>query len=144
MYIALHTSGKKFIIKDTTRDFPTPYGVIKTADLKESNCLSSTKEEFTIYHSDFIDIKEQFHKGPQIMLPKDVGLIIAQTGIDKTWNIVDAGAGAGGCCLQLARISNHVTVYDIKKRHLQITKNNAEIANITNIIVTIPSSSMDT
>ena len=41
-------------------------------------------------------------RGPQAMLPKDIGLVIAYSGIGKESIVVDAGAGSAYLALALA------------------------------------------
>ena len=51
-------------------------------------------------------------RGPQVVLPKDIGMIIAYTGVGKESVCVDAGTGSGWLAISLARIAKEVTTYD--------------------------------
>src|SRR3989338_11042927 len=108
-------SGKKYLIKDLDEDYHTSYGIISSKDLKgkKTDIKSSTGKAFLLLDASFPDLWEQFQRGPQIILQKDIGLIIAKTGINKNSEVVDAGGGSGSLCLSLANICRKITVYEI-------------------------------
>ena len=67
------------------------------------------------------------------MQDKDIGLIIAKTGINHNSLIVDAGAGTGALCLTLSNICKKVTTYDTNSEHLKVVQKNAILTNTTNL-----------
>lgn len=72
-------------------------------------------------------------RGPQVILPKDIGMIIAFTGVDKNSVCVDAGTGSGWLAVALARIAKSVTSYDIREEFLKIAEKNREIEGLDNL-----------
>ncbi len=72
-------------------------------------------------------------RGPQVVLPKDIGLIMAYAGISKDSVCVDAGTGSGWLALSLARVTKHVYSYDVRKEFIQIAEDNRELLGIDNI-----------
>ncbi len=128
-------SGKKFLVKDLNEDFHTSFGIIKSKDLKSKNSSikSSTEKSFTLIEASFPDLWEQFQRGPQIMLQKDIGLIIAKTGINKDSEAVDAGGGSGSLCLSLANICKKVTVYEIHPEHHKVVLKNIALSGLANV-----------
>jgi len=62
----------------------------------------------------------EFKRGPAIILPKDAGLIIALTGINKDSKVVDAGTGSGFLAAYLANICKEVTTYENRKEFFEI------------------------
>ncbi|MDE1823359.1 MAG: methyltransferase domain-containing protein [Candidatus Micrarchaeota archaeon] len=72
-------------------------------------------------------------RGPQVILPKDIGMIIAFSGISKSSVCVDAGTGSGWLALSLARLCSHVYSYDIRKEFIELAERNCGIWNISNI-----------
>ena len=63
-------------------------------------------------------------RGPQVMLPKDIGLVITYTGVDRNSVCVDAGTGSGWLAISLARICKKVTSYDIRPEFIKIAERN--------------------
>lgn len=128
-------SGKKYLVKDINEDFHTSFGIIRSKDLKSKNSSikSSTGKTFTLIDASFPDLWEQFQRGPQIMLQKDIGLIIAKTGINKDSEVVDAGGGSGSLCLSLANICKKVTVYEINPEHHKVVQKNITLSGLSNV-----------
>ena len=128
-------TGKKYLVKDLNEDYHTSFGIISSKDLKgkKSKIKSSTGKTFLLLDATFPDLWEQFQRGPQIMLQKDIGLIIAKTGINKDSEIVDAGGGSGSLCLSLANICKKVTVYEIKPEHHKVVQKNIALSGLHNV-----------
>jgi len=64
---------------------------------------------------------------------KDIGLIVAETGVNPTSKVVDAGSGSGALCCFLANIVKEVTTYEIRKDFIEIVKKNIKFLNLKNI-----------
>ena len=66
----------------------------------------------------------------------DVGLIIAETGLEPNWKIVDAGAGSGALCCHLANLvpKGKVYTYDVRDDHLAVAQENIKFFGFKNII----------
>lgn len=78
-------------------------------------------------------IYRKLKRGPQVILPKDIGFIISYSSIDSSSVCVDAGTGSGWLALSLARICKHVYTYDTRNDFIDIAKKNAEILKVTNV-----------
>ncbi len=72
-------------------------------------------------------------RGPQVILPKDIGIIMAYTGVGKRSVCVDAGTGSGWLAVSLARACKHVTSYDIRDDFLKIAEKNKAIEGLDNL-----------
>ena len=64
-------------------------------------------------------------RGPQVMLPKDIGMVIAYTGITKESKCVDAGTGSGWLAVSLARVAKEVTSYETREEFMKLAQKNA-------------------
>ncbi len=130
-----HKTGKKYYVKRENEDYISTEGVISKIDMKSTTGTVTTDKNVTmgLFEPSFLDLWETFERGPQIIQLKDIGLIIAKTGIAKEWRCVDAGAGSGSLCLALAKLCKKVVAYDIKQNHLNVVKKNAALCGITNI-----------
>jgi len=134
--ILITKEGKRFYVKDLTKDFHTQYGVIKSKDLKKkdgSKILTNTKKEMTIFSSAFIDDYRKIDRAPQIIPLKDIGLIIAETGINKNSIVVDAGSGSGALACFLAHLVKEVTTYEIRDDFYAVVKKNKKFLGLNNL-----------
>lgn len=78
---------------------------------------------------------KRLKRGPQVILPKDIGLIIAYTGVGKNSRCVDAGTGSGWLAVSLARVCREVTSYDIRDDFLKIAQENKSREGLDNLIL---------
>ena len=130
----LISKKKKYFVKDTSADFHTSEGVIEKKFLKKTGLVKTNKnKEFLLVEPNFIDLWEKIKRGPQVIIQKDIGLIIAKTGINKHSNVVDAGGGSGSLCCYLAHISKEVTTYEIQKDLIPILKHNQRLFDLQNL-----------
>ncbi|MHB1830216.1 MAG: tRNA (adenine-N1)-methyltransferase [Candidatus Micrarchaeaceae archaeon] len=72
-------------------------------------------------------------RGPQVILPKDIGIIIAYSEIDKNSVCVDAGTGSGWLAVSLARLCKKVYSYDTRQDFIAIAEKNREFLGLGNI-----------
>lgn len=72
-------------------------------------------------------------RGPQVILPKDIGIILAYTGVCKNSMCVDAGTGSGWLAVSLARVCKHVTSYDLREDFLKIAEKNVRSEGLDNL-----------
>ncbi len=68
-----------------------------------------------------------------MILPKDIGLIVAFTGIGKESRVVDAGAGSGWLALSLANIAKKVVTYERRDEFAELVEKNIQRAGFKNI-----------
>jgi tRNA (adenine57-N1/adenine58-N1)-methyltransferase len=129
----LLSKQKKFLVKDTSKDFHTKEGTIKSKNFNKSKVKTNKKVEFSVLDPQFIDIYEKIKRGAQIILLKDIGSIISETGINKNSKILDVGAGSGALSCYLAHITKEVVTYEIEENAIKITKKNIKLLNLKNI-----------
>ncbi len=126
---------KQYYVNESA-DFHTIYGIIKKQDLekKDGSILKTSQDkEFTIITAEFIDKFKRIKKLAQTIPLKDIGIIIAETGINKNSIIVDAGTGSGALACFLANICKQIASYDINEKHQEIAKQNICELGIKNI-----------
>ena len=137
--ILLTKKGKKFFIKDLTKDFHTQYGYIKASQLKKAKpgktIKTHTGKEFIVLEPQFIDLYQKSARGPQIIAPKDIGTIIAETGINKNSIALDAGGGSGALAFFLASICKKVITYEVRKDFAKILAKNKKFLNLKNVTI---------
>ena len=137
--ILITRQGRKFYAKGLEQDLHTQYGFVKKEDLEKSKegdaIKSNTEKEFFIFGPSFIDLYRKIKRGAQIIPLKDVGYIIAETGINKESRILDAGAGSGALSCFLASIAKEVVTYEIREDFIDIVKKNIEFLGLKNITI---------
>ncbi len=82
---------------------------------------------------DFLDKLKRIRRGPAVLMQKDVGVILANTSIDKESRVLDAGSGSGVLTANLARFVKKVYSYDNRKEFLEIAKENCKRLGLDNI-----------
>ena len=125
----------KFFVKDLNNDFHTKHGFFKKQDFKKKKIVSNTKKEFSIFDPFFIDFYGRIKRDAQIIPLKDIGLIVAETGVNKNSKVVDAGSGSGALCCFLANIVKEVTTYELRQDFINLVKKNIEFLGLNNIKV---------
>ncbi len=135
--ILIDKKGKKYLVKDIGDSFHTSEGVISSKDLKstKTEVVSSKGKKFSLLESNFVDLWENFKRGPQIILQKDVGLIITKTGVNKNSKVVDAGGGTGSMCCYLAHICKEVTAYEVQKELITTLEYNKKLTKLNNLTI---------
>jgi tRNA (adenine57-N1/adenine58-N1)-methyltransferase catalytic subunit len=131
------SDGKKYYIEDISRDFHCAEGVITKSELEKENCIikSNKDKEFYIFNASFMDSYKGIKKLAQTIPLKDLGFILAETGINKDSIIVDTGSGSGGSACFLAAYVKEVHTFDINELHLEQVRKNVEYFNLKNVIV---------
>jgi len=80
-----------------------------------------------------IDFLKKAKRGPQVILPKDAGLIVSVTGCSPGWKVVDAGTGSGFLAMFLGNLDCKVYTYEKEKRFYNIAKKNIKNSGLNNI-----------
>jgi len=132
------TKGRQYFVADSSRDFSTSLGNIKAKDMnaKDGATVKSTQgKDFVILSPTFIDLYKRLRKLPQSIILKDIGLILAETGVDKDSLVVDAGTGSGALSGFLAHLVKQVTTYEIREDFIENIKENFKLMGLKNIKV---------
>ncbi|MEM4389282.1 MAG: methyltransferase domain-containing protein [Candidatus Micrarchaeia archaeon] len=72
-------------------------------------------------------------RGPQVMLPKDIGLVLAYTGVGRNSTAVDAGTGSGFLAISLANVCRRVVTYEWREEFVELARRNIEKSGLANI-----------
>lgn len=123
----------KYLVKNPNADYHSEHGLIKKEDLYKDIAETNKKVSFSVFDAKFIDKYEKIKRGAQIITLKDIGTIIAETGINKDSVVMEAGSGSGALCCFLANICKKVISYDIREEHQKIAIENAEFLKLKNI-----------
>lgn len=131
--ILITKEGKKFYVKDTSKDYHCQFGYVKAEDLKKRKVVTNTGKEMYVIKPTFKDKFKKIKRGAQIIPLKDIGTIITETGINNKTTVVDAGSGSGALALYIAKHAKKVYSYDIREDHLKIARKNKQYLGLKNI-----------
>ena len=135
--VLITRQGRKFYAKDLSQDLHTQYGFVKKEELKKAKegdlLKSNTNSEFFIFNPYFIDLYRKIKRDAQIIPLKDIGFIVAETGINKKSKVLDAGSGSGALACFLANIAKEVVTYEIREDFIEIVKSNVDFLGLKNI-----------
>lgn len=133
LVVLYNKKGKKFLV-DNQKDFHSDQGLIKKENLKDSGLVKThTGKKFFLFKPSFIDLFKKIKRGPQILTQKDIGYIIAKTGINKKSVCLDAGTGSGALTFSLSNISKKVYSYEIREDFYKLAQENKEFLQLKNV-----------
>ncbi|MBT4446856.1 methyltransferase domain-containing protein [archaeon] len=133
-----HKSGKKYFVKDCSMDFHCTEGIVASKDLLNAKAQVATSSKGNVFSKivpTLADLKTELARGPQIITEKDIGYIIAKTGVNASSRCVDAGGGTGALSLSLANICSEVTCYETNSKHVKVLEKNKKLCSADNWII---------
>ena len=74
-------------------------------------------------------------RGPQVILPKDIGMVLAYTGVGHESRCLDAGTGSGWLAAALANVAKEVISYDLRDEFIAIAEKNKKIKGLDNLVL---------
>jgi tRNA (adenine57-N1/adenine58-N1)-methyltransferase len=139
--VLLYSKDESYIITVSNKDMHTKSGVIKLKFLKKKKLGDEINthlgKKFTIMRPTIVDILGKIAKRlPQIITQKDIGLILAYTGIGPGSNVVDAGTGSGFLAMMLTNYvrPGKVVSYEKNKKFAKIAKENVKTSGLSKFI----------
>jgi len=133
--LLIDMKGKKHLVDGD--EFHTAHGVVKLSDAKGSQVKSHLGHEFSVLDPRIVDLYQKLPRAGSIILSKDVGAIIAHTGLGSGDIVVDAGVGTGGLSMMMANIvrpKGKVYSYEIRENHAAIAKENFKQAGLSKYV----------
>ena len=141
MKMILDERGKKYILKPGA-EFQSDLGIVKADVLDNAQIGDEVKSHldhsFKIVKpnvNDFIDLME---RRCSILIKKDIGQVLAHTGLGAGSRVVDAGTGAGAIALHFGNVvglQGKVFTYEIREDFAEVAHRNIDNCGITNIEV---------
>jgi len=118
-----------------SKDFHFSGGFVTKEQLEKGGAFTSGKDSFAVFDATFIDDFYHLKRKAQVITPKDIGPIIAYTGINKESVIIDAGVGSGFLSCFLGMIAKRVDAYDVEESHIEVSEKNIKSLNLQNVSV---------
>ncbi|QZA89779.1 tRNA (adenine-N1)-methyltransferase [Salinarchaeum sp. IM2453] len=77
------------------------------------------------------DLFEHFERTGAPMIPRDIGLILGETGVSTGDRVLDAGTGTGVLAAYCARSGAYVTTYEIDQEFADVARENMELGGVS-------------
>jgi len=127
-----YNDSKKWLVKISKNDqLHTHIGVIKHSDAigqEYGSRLVTNKDKYVyLFEPTIHDFVMKIQHGTQIVYPKDLGYIVARTGLTSGQKVVEIGTGSGSLTSFLAGIvkpRGHVYTYDVEPKFMKIAEKN--------------------
>jgi len=136
--LVLLSKDESYVIENSGKDFNTKSGIIKSSQMKKFGKKIRTHlgKEFSVAKPTLKDILEKrLRRTAQVILPKDISLILGYTGVSNDSLIIDAGTGSGYTAIFLANYisKGKIVTYENDKRFLKTAKMNIKLSGCNNI-----------
>lgn len=142
MYVKkLAVNEKNFVqpVVDLNLSFNSNDGHIDREILIKNNhegiIETTTGKKLLFCDATFKDNMQSMKRNAAIIIPKDIGFIIAECGLTKNSVVMESGSGSGGATAHLAALCKHVYSYDINPKHLKVVKENLERLELDNVTI---------
>lgn len=115
----------------------TDLGVVDLDKAVDGRVRSHLGHEFWVLEPRVLDIYEKMPRVGSLILKKDLGVIIANTGVGTGDIVVDAGAGSGGTAIMLGQLvmpTGKVYTYEKREKHAKRAKKNIELAGLRDYV----------
>lgn len=125
----------RYIISKKCKRLELTDGVIDFSKAKVGKTIRThLGSEYGVLEPSRLDVLLMCGKrGPQVVLPKDFGAIVANTGINKKSICIDAGSGSGWLASQLAGVCKKVITYEKREEFAKIARENFDLLRLGNV-----------
>ena len=141
MKMILDERGKKYILKPGA-EFQSDLGIVKSDVLDNAQIGDEVKSHldhtFKIVKPNINDFIDLMDRRCSILIKKDIGQVLAHTGLGAGSRVVDAGTGAGAIALNFGNVvgeTGQVYTYEIREDFAEVARKNIDNFGITNIEV---------
>ncbi|WP_407422175.1 tRNA (adenine-N1)-methyltransferase [Methanobrevibacter sp.] len=141
MKMILDERGKKYILKPGA-EFQSDLGIVKSDVLDNAKIGDEVKSHldhtFKIVKPNINDFIDLMDRRCSILIKKDIGQVLAHTGLGAGSRVVDAGTGAGAIALNFGNVvgeTGQVYTYEIREDFAEVARKNIDNFGITNIEV---------
>ncbi|MCL7414595.1 MAG: methyltransferase domain-containing protein [ANME-2 cluster archaeon] len=137
--VLLKGGGKKYIVSAGNEDLHTEVGVFKLGQLLEKEygdiIASHLGFEMEIYRLRAIDLFNSIKRTGAPISPKDIGMIMGHTGLNKEDTVLDAGTGSGILAIYLGLVARKVVTFEVREDFAEVARSNIALAGLDNVDV---------
>ena len=121
------------------REFQSDLGIIKKEQMERATIgdtlITHLNKEFRVIKPNVNDFIELMERRCSILVQKDIGNVLAKTGLGAGCRVVDAGTGAGAIALNFANVvgeKGRVFTYEIREDFAEVAQRNIDNFGINN------------
>ncbi|MDQ5863874.1 MAG: tRNA (adenine-N1)-methyltransferase [Thermoproteota archaeon] len=142
-YVLLfHTPRKKWLIRVAwDKKFHTHLGIIDVSSIigmEYGSAIRTTEGKLIFLMEPTIhDFIMKSERRTQIVYPKDLGYIVARTGLKNGSKVLEVGTGSGALATFMASIvkpEGHIYTFDVNSEFMEIAKRNLEKAGMARYV----------
>ena len=131
--------GREYFAAAGEEKLHTDLGIVDLTKLEGlawgSTIESHLGKPFTVIKPRTPDFFKHMRRTGAPMMPKDIGAIIAYTGVSPSDVILDAGTGSGVLAVYLGTIAKKVITYEANEQFAANARKNVEQAGLANVEV---------
>ncbi|MCL7413147.1 MAG: methyltransferase domain-containing protein [ANME-2 cluster archaeon] len=135
--VLLKGNGKRYIVSAHEKDLHTDVGVFKLGTLLDKEYMDSIVShlgfEMQIYRLRAADLFNFLKRTGAPISPKDIGMIMGHTGLNKDDNVLDAGTGSGILAIYMGLVAKRVMTYEVREDFAKVAQSNIALAGLTNV-----------
>lgn len=135
--VLLSGAGREFFVKAGPGSLGTDKGQLDLAQIvgKSAGDIITTHSgaEFTIRIPRPTDFFTYGKRSGAPMLPKDIGLVIAYTGMNHNDDVLDAGTGSGIAAIYFGGVARSVKTYEVRPEFSALALKNIRDAKLANV-----------
>ncbi|SFB70521.1 tRNA (adenine57-N1/adenine58-N1)-methyltransferase [Halobiforma haloterrestris] len=129
--VLLVRGDREFLVQPG-EEMGTDLGVLEVPEDVEPGQTLETHldEEFQVRRLRGPDLFHHFERTGAPMVPRDVGLVIGETGISRGDRVLDAGTGTGVLAASMARAGAEVVTYERDPEFADVARENMELGGV--------------
>lgn len=135
--VLLKGSSKNYFVTAGSGDLHTDVGVFKLDRLLEmeygDSIASHLGFELKTRRPRAPDLFKKLKRTGAPVNPKDIGMIISHTGLNKQDTVLDAGTGSGILAIYLGLIAKRVLSYEARQDFLDVASSNIALSGLDNL-----------
>jgi tRNA (adenine57-N1/adenine58-N1)-methyltransferase catalytic subunit len=138
-FVLLRAGGREYFVTAGDAKLHTDLGLV---DLKKLEGLewgsvieSHLGKPFTVLKPRTPDLFNHIKRTGAPMMPKDIGVIMAYTGLCPSDVVLDAGTGSGVLAVYLGTIAKKVISYEANEQFVHVARKNISDAGLSNVEV---------
>ncbi|NHN47668.1 methyltransferase domain-containing protein [Halostella sp. JP-L12] len=128
--------GDREYLRDPGEELQTDLGVLDVPEDVEPGDVLETHlgEEFVVRRLRGPDLFHHLERTGAPMVPRDVGRIIGEVGVEANDRVLDAGTGTGVLAAYVGRIGADVLTFERDPEFAEVARANMETANVADAV----------
>jgi tRNA (adenine57-N1/adenine58-N1)-methyltransferase len=137
--VLLTAEGREYFVRAGRGTLSTDWGTVDLSLLAGtepgSRIATHLGREFLVIAPRPTDYFRHASRSGAPMLPKDIGMVIAYTGMNRNDTVLDAGTGSGIASIYFGGIARHVDTYEERAAFAALAEKNIADAGCGNVTV---------